>query len=101
MRYVAAPSTIESGDAVQAIRRIKDETSGLVVLWGSLSLSAAFFAAGEVDAVRLIVMPVAIGAGRSVFPAGHDPTLLTLRSATTYDTGLIELDYAVLPRPDW
>jgi dihydrofolate reductase len=96
-----APATVESGDAVQAIRRIKAETSGVVVLWGSLTLSEAFFAAHEVDAVRLVVLPVAIGAGRGVFPAGLDPTLLTLRSATTYDTGLIELDYAVLPRPDW
>lgn len=96
-----APATVESGDAVQAIRRIKAETSGVVVLWGSLTLSEAFFAAHEVDAVRLVVLPVAIGAGRGVFPAGLDPTLLTLRSAATYDTGLIELDYAVLPRPDW
>ena len=94
-------ATVESGDAVTAIRRIKDETAGLVVLWGSLTLSEVFFAAGEVDAVRLIVMPVAIGAGRGVFPAGQDPALLDLRSATTYDTGLLELDYALRPRPDW
>ena len=88
-------ATIESGDAVEAIRRIKRETDGTIVLWGSLSLSEAFFAAGEVDAVRLVVMPVAIGAGRGAFPAGQDPTLLTLLSATTYDAGLVELEYAL------
>jgi dihydrofolate reductase len=88
-------ATIESGDAVEAIRRIKSETEGTIVLWGSLTLSEAFFAAGEVDAVRLVVMPVAIGAGRGVFPAGQDPTLLSLLSAKTYDTGLIELEYAL------
>jgi dihydrofolate reductase len=88
-------ATIESGDAVEAIRRIKSEIEGTIVLWGSLTLSEAFFAAGEVDAVRLVVMPVAIGAGRGVFPAGQDPTLLSLLSAKTYDTGLIELEYAL------
>lgn len=88
-------STIESGDAVEAIRRIKREIDGTIVLWGSLTLSEAFFAAGEVDAVRLVVMPVAIGAGRGVFPAGQDPTPLRLRSAATYDTGLVELEYAL------
>jgi dihydrofolate reductase len=88
-------ATIESGDAVEAIRRIKREVEGTVVLWGSLTLSEAFFTAGEVDAVRLVVMPIAIGAGRGVFPAGQDPTLLSLRSAKTYDAGLVELDYAV------
>jgi dihydrofolate reductase len=94
-------ATVESGDAVTAIRRIKDNTAGTVVLWGSLSLSEVFFAAGEVDAVRLIVMPVAIGAGRGVFPAGQDPALLDLQSSATYDTGLIELVYDVRARPDW
>lgn len=88
-------ATIESGDAVEAIRRIKREVDGAIVLWGSLTLSEAFFAAGEVDAVRLVVMPIAIGAGRGVFPALQDPTLLSLRSAKTYDAGLVELDYAV------
>jgi dihydrofolate reductase len=88
-------ATIESGDAVEAIRRIKSEVEGTIVLWGSLTLSEAFFAAGEVDSVRLVVMPIAIGAGRGVFPARQDPTLLSLRSAKTYDAGLVELDYAV------
>jgi dihydrofolate reductase len=88
-------ATIESGDAVEAIRRIKREVEGTIVLWGSLTLSEAFFAAREVDAVRLVVMPIAIGAGRGVFPAGQDPTLLSLQSANTYDAGLVELDYTV------
>lgn len=87
------PATIESGDAVDAIRRIKGETEGAVVLWGSLSLSEVFFRAGEVDAVRLVVLPVAIGAGRGVFPRGQDPTLLRLQTAKTYDAGLVELEY--------
>ena len=88
-------ASIESGDAVEAIRRIKRETEGTIVLWGSLTLGEAFFAAGEVDGVRLVVMPVAIGAGRGVFPAGQDPTLLGLLSAKTYDAGLVELEYAL------
>ena len=95
-------ATIESGDAVEAIRRIKQETAGTIVLWGSLTLGEAFFAAGEVDAVRLVVMPVAIGAGRGVFPAGRDPALLSLRSAKTYDAGLVELEYTIRPgRTGW
>jgi dihydrofolate reductase len=88
-------ATIESGDAVEAIRRIKGEIEGTIVLWGSLTLSQAFFEAGEVDGVRLVVMPIAIGAGRGVFPAGQDPTLLSLLSAKTYDSGLIELEYSL------
>lgn len=90
-------AAVESGDAVAAIRRIKGEFGGTIVLWGSLTLSEAFFDAGEVDGVRLVVMPVAIGAGRGVFPSGHDPLLLTLLDAKTYDAGLVELEYSLGP----
>ena len=95
------PATLESGDAVEAIRRIKAETAGIVVLWGSLSLSRAFFAAGEVDEVRLVVMPVVIGAGRGVFPADTDPAVLDLRGAQSFDDGLVELHYALRAAPEW
>jgi len=94
-------ATLESGDAVEAIRRIKAETAGMVVLWGSLSLSRAFFAAGEVDEVRLVVMPVVIGAGRGVFPADTDPAVLDLRGAQSFDDGLVELHYALRAAPEW
>ncbi|MFJ5956016.1 dihydrofolate reductase family protein [Paenarthrobacter sp. NPDC092416] len=89
------PSTIESGDAVEAIRRIKRETDGDIVLWGSLSLGETFFAAGEVDGVRLVVMPIGQGAGRGVFPAGQDPALLKLVDVNSYDEGLVELTYSL------
>jgi dihydrofolate reductase len=94
-------ATLETGDAVDAIRRIKAENAGLVVLWGSLDLSRTFFAAGEVDEVRLLVMPVVIGAGRGAFPPEIGDTVLDLRSATTYDDGLVELHYALHPAPEW
>jgi hypothetical protein len=48
-----------------------------------------------VDSVRLVVMPIAIGAGRSVFPSGQDPSVLKLQSATMYDQGLVELVYGM------
>jgi dihydrofolate reductase len=94
-------ATLETGDAVDAIRRIKAENAGLVVLWGSLDLSRTFFAAGEVDEVRLVVMPVVIGAGRTAFPADIGDTVLDLRAARTFDGGLVELHYALRPPPEW
>jgi dihydrofolate reductase len=90
-----AEAAVESGDAIEAIRRIKGETDGDIVVWGSLTLAETFLAAGVVDSVRLVVMPIAIGAGRSVFPSGQDPNVLKLQSATTYDQGLVELVYGM------
>jgi len=91
-------AAVESGDAIEAIRRLKSETDGAIVVWGSLTLAGAFLAAGEVDQVRLVVMPIAIGAGRGVFPPGQDPNVLDLHSATTYDQGLVELVYGLRAR---
>jgi dihydrofolate reductase len=92
-----AEAAVESGDAIEAIRRIKRETDGDIVVWGSLTLAETFLAAGVVDSVRLVVMPIAIGAGRSVFPSGQDPNVLKLQSATMYDQGLVELVYGIRP----
>lgn len=89
---------IESGDAAAAIRQIKNETKTDIVIWGSLTLARTLLAAGEVDQVRLIAMPVAIGAGRGVFPPDEKPNVLSLQSATTYDQGLVELVYDVATR---
>lgn len=91
-------AAIESGDATEGIRRIKRETDGDIVLWGSLTLAGTLLAAGEVDQVRLVVMPIALGEGRGVFPVGQDPTVLNLLSATTYDHGLTELVYGLRAR---
>jgi len=91
-------ATVESGDAVEAIRRLKSETDGDIVVWGSLTLAGTFLAAGEVDQVRLVVMPIAVGAGRGVFPPEQGPNLLDRQSATTYDQGLVELVYGLRAR---
>ena len=90
-----AEAAVESGDAIEAIKRIKGETDGDIVVWGSLTLAETFLAAGVVDSVRLVVMPIALGAGRSVFPSGQDPNVLKLQSATMYDQGLVELVYGM------
>ncbi|MEA5453904.1 dihydrofolate reductase family protein [Sinomonas sp. JGH33] len=84
---------IESGDAAEAIQRIKREASGAVVVWGSLTLAASLFAAGEVDELRLLVTPVVIGAGRGFLP--ERPQRLALTGTTTFDGGMVELVYDV------
>lgn len=44
--------------------------------------------------MRLVVLPVAIGSGRGVFPPGPRRRLRVLRSAT-FEIGLVDLEYAV------
>lgn len=64
------PAFVEPGDAGETVARLKADYAGDLICWGSLSLSHALFAAGAVDEVRLVTMPMAIGSGRGPFPAG-------------------------------
>ena len=64
---------------------------------GSLRLGRSFLAADEVDEVRLIVLPVALGEGVGVFPAGRPPHVMRLVSAQTYDDGVVELVLTMEP----
>lgn len=90
-----AEATIESGDAGEAVQRLKGEIAGDLVLWGSLSLTHSLWRAGAVDLVRLVVVPVALGSGRGVFPAGSRSSHLRLVRNETLG-GLVAADYAVV-----
>lgn len=87
-------AAIESGDADQAVGRLKDEIAGDLVLWGSLSLTYSLWQAGVVDLVRLVMLPIVLGSGRGVFPAGSRTSQLRLIGSEALG-GLLAVDYAV------
>lgn len=65
------------------------------VVWGSLQLTDALLRAGLVDTLRLRVVPVLLGTGRSVASAGMGARALRLRDVERYETGHLTLTYAV------
>jgi len=89
---------VHAGDAIENVRRLKAELPGDLILWGSLTLANTLFEAGEVDEVRLGVVPVALGSGRTVFPEGFGHTRFELISVEQFDQGIVALEYGVLPR---
>lgn len=89
------PATIERGDGVASVRRLKSATSGDLMIWGSLTLTEALFAAGEVDRLRLRVIPVLIGTGRTLAPTISADTNLKLVDSRSYPRGHVTLDYRV------
>lgn len=81
------------GDAVTAVRGLRQRFSGDLIIWGSLSLSDALLRAGEVDVLRLRVLPVLLGCGRSFSPSDLGKRRLTLASAQSFAGGLVVLEY--------
>src|SRR5215510_14622106 len=57
-----ANSTLVRGDAVQAVRAMKEEGSGILSTLGSISLSRSLLRAGIVDRFRVVMFPVITGA---------------------------------------
>lgn len=90
--------TVVSGDAVDAVARLKERTKGDLVCFGSRQLARTLLEHDLVDEVRLIVYPVVLGAGGRLFDEPLEKTQLRLVESRTIGDGLPFLRYDVSPR---
>jgi dihydrofolate reductase len=87
-------ATVASGDAVEVVRRLKEESDVPLRSHGSLSLNRALTAAGLVDRVQVTVFPVITGAtGTDPVFAGFEDVDLELLETHTLDGRTTELVY--------
>lgn len=75
-------STILRGDPVQEVTRLKEDV-GEILVAGSGRLVSALHAAGLIDEYRLMVFPIVIGGGKSLFDGTGMPVSLRLAEAVT------------------
>lgn len=87
-------ATVAAGDAVDVVRRLKEESDAPIRSHGSLSMNRALMAAGLVDRVQVTVFPVLTGrtGAQSIF-AGADDFDLELLESRTLDGRTQELVY--------
>lgn len=84
---------LRSLDDVAALTR---EEGGSIYVHGSPELARGLSEAGLVDRYNLLVFPVLLGAGRSVFSrADVDGTRLSLVDSAAYGNGVVKLVYDV------
>jgi len=86
---------ILKGDAVAAVQGLRHRFTGNLIVWGSLSLTDALLRAGEVDVLRLRILPLLLGAGRSFVPPELGSQPLSLASAQSFPGGLVVLEYGI------
>ena len=87
-------SRLVTGDAVQAVRELKEEGSESMRTLGSLTLCRSLLAAGLVDRFRVVVFPVITGStGRDRIYDGYPDVSLDLISSRTFDGRLQLLEY--------
>jgi dihydrofolate reductase len=89
-----ANTTLVRGDAVQAVRVMKEEGSGILSTLGSVSLSRSLLRAGIVDRFRVVMFPVITGAtGAERIYDGYPDVALDMVSSRTFDGRIQLLEY--------
>ncbi|MEV4220750.1 dihydrofolate reductase family protein [Nonomuraea sp. NPDC049725] len=78
--------TVETGDPVELVKRLKAEDTGMdVYLCGGGKLAAALLP--EIDEIILKSYPVVAGAGVPMFSGAFRPTLFTPAQRKSFDNG--------------
>ena len=92
-------ATLVSGDAVDVVARLKEESEVPLRSHGSLSLNRALMAAGLVDRLQVTIFPVISGqTGTSPILRGAGDFDLELLESRTLDGRTQELVYRPTPR---
>jgi dihydrofolate reductase len=60
-------TVVIGGEAVEEIKAVKTAPGGELLVLGSPHLTASFAAAGVLDELRVMISPIVIGQGRSLF----------------------------------
>jgi dihydrofolate reductase len=97
-----ANASLVRDDAVEAVRAMKEQGSGLLSTIGSISLCRSLLQAGLVDRFRVVMFPVITGAtGAERIYDGYPDVTLDMIDSRTFDgrTQLVEYRPRVLERP--
>lgn len=80
------------GDLVAAVQAVKESEGPRLTILGSGSVAAALGDAGLIDEYQFVVVPTALGAGRTVFTS---PKKLRLVDQRAFKNGNVVVTYAV------
>jgi dihydrofolate reductase len=87
-------TTLIKTDLVGTISRMKAEPGPDMAILGSGSVVTQLAGAGLIDAIQIVVNPVALGAGKSFLAGLRQPLNLNLTRAQTFGNGSVVLWYA-------
>jgi dihydrofolate reductase len=81
------------GDLVSEVRKMKDETGPGMAILGSGSIVAQLAQEHLIDEYQMMVDPVALGKGRTMFEGIQEKLSLKLARTRTFNNGKIFLSY--------
>src|SRR5574338_482310 len=87
------PSLFISGDIVEKIAEIKQQSGKDLHVWGSGDLVQTLIKHDLVDAFWLMVYPVMLGAGKRLFSGGTMPVAFKVTESKVTPSGVIIVNY--------
>lgn len=81
------------GDLVDEVRKLKEESGDGLVLMGSGSIVAQLAPAGLIDEYQMVVNPLVLGDGKTMFEGVKEKIKLTLTDSRTFKNGNVLLSY--------
>ena len=83
------PTTIIRGkELVEKVSALRKQPGGDIYIYGSLSVVRALLTEGLVDELVLMIEPITLGGGKTLFPTDGEARKLELISAQTAKTGV-------------
>ncbi|HWE55407.1 MAG TPA: dihydrofolate reductase family protein [Acidimicrobiales bacterium] len=88
------PTTIiRVAELVEKVSELRGQPGGDVYVYGSLTLVRALLTAHLVDELVLMIEPVTLGGGKTIFPSDGELRRFELISAETANTGVLVCRY--------
>ena len=85
-------TVLDSGDATEQVRKLKEEFDGELQVPGSHRLVQELIASDLVDQVNLMVFPVILGTGKKAFEETADRRNLALKESKVVGDGVSRAD---------
>jgi dihydrofolate reductase len=93
-------TVIRSAGFDKKVEEVINGNGGNIWLFGGAEMISAMVNKNLVSEMLLSIHPIVLGAGTPLFKDMKDRVGLTVLNQETYDTGLIQIRYAVKPRFD-
>lgn len=86
-------TTLVKGDLVAEIRRMKDTPGQDMVIMGSGTIASQLASTDLIDEYQIVLMPVVLGGGRTMFEGLDERLSMRLQSSRTFPSGKVFLRY--------
>ena len=87
-----ANTSVLSGDVVSAVRELKSERGGDILIYGSAGLVHELMPHGVIDVVRMMIYPIVLGRGTRLFPTDFASTF-ELKQVVSLGSGIVHAEY--------